>query len=284
MDTLFTPKQIAGALGVSESTIKRWVDNGRIRAGKTVGGHRKLTLAAIVEFIRETGHEAPHPEKIGLAACTTRRAPEQLAEPLYEALVSGDEPGVRNLVLGLYQNGESIVRIGDQLLSPVFRRIGQGWESGELSVHQERRSCTALLAVLYEIRLLAPTPGDDAPLVLCATPHTDFAEVPIRLVELTARHAGRRTWMAGAGLPLQEIQGAIRLQRPQLVCVSVTHTPDREAFAREFNESIAETCDGMAQLVVGGSAIETHGDQLLRCDQVCRSLADLERYLGSLAE
>ena len=38
---LFSPKQIGNALGVSEASIKRWVDKGKIDCVKTTGGHRK---------------------------------------------------------------------------------------------------------------------------------------------------------------------------------------------------------------------------------------------------
>ena len=43
MKPLLSPKELADAIGVSESSIKRWVDNGEIQATKTSGGHRRIT-------------------------------------------------------------------------------------------------------------------------------------------------------------------------------------------------------------------------------------------------
>ncbi len=72
MTSTFTPKQAALALGVSESSVKRWVDSGRLSAGKTCGGHRKLALSAVVDMVRETGQELSHPEILGMVAKRTR--------------------------------------------------------------------------------------------------------------------------------------------------------------------------------------------------------------------
>ena len=48
---LLSPKQVARALGVSESSLKRWCDKGLIPTERTAGGHRRLPLAGVLDFL-----------------------------------------------------------------------------------------------------------------------------------------------------------------------------------------------------------------------------------------
>ena len=48
-------QQVARALGVSVSTIKRWVDTGELGATRTVGKHRLIPVAEAVQFARDRG-------------------------------------------------------------------------------------------------------------------------------------------------------------------------------------------------------------------------------------
>ena len=70
MNEFVTPKQVARAIQVSESSVKRWCDKGVIPTQKTAGGHRRIQLAGLVRFLRESGQVLARPEVIGLPATT----------------------------------------------------------------------------------------------------------------------------------------------------------------------------------------------------------------------
>jgi excisionase family DNA binding protein len=48
----YSTAHLARRLGVSVPTVQRWVDLGRLKAWKTVGGHRRIDAESAEEFIR----------------------------------------------------------------------------------------------------------------------------------------------------------------------------------------------------------------------------------------
>lgn len=65
VEETFTPKQIAQALQVSESSVKRWCDRGVIQTHRTLGGHRRISLAQLMEFLESTNRKVIDPKAIG---------------------------------------------------------------------------------------------------------------------------------------------------------------------------------------------------------------------------
>ena len=54
MPSLLSPRQFAAAIGVSESSVRRWADGGQIKMTRTAGGHRKIARSEAIRFIRRT--------------------------------------------------------------------------------------------------------------------------------------------------------------------------------------------------------------------------------------
>ena len=49
--TLLTPRQAAEKLGISYPALKHWILAGRIHTVKTPGGHHRIPLSALAEFL-----------------------------------------------------------------------------------------------------------------------------------------------------------------------------------------------------------------------------------------
>src|ERR1700757_1414372 len=52
--TMLTPRQAAEKLGISYPALKHWILAGRIRTIKTPGGHHRVPLDALDEFLPRT--------------------------------------------------------------------------------------------------------------------------------------------------------------------------------------------------------------------------------------
>lgn len=93
MRDLLTPKQVARALDVSESSIKRWCDKGVIPTQYTAGRHRRIPMSGLLSFLRDSKYELAHPEALGLPPTSgqTARVVRPACEQISKALLAGDE-------------------------------------------------------------------------------------------------------------------------------------------------------------------------------------------------
>lgn len=54
-DPFLTPGEVADRLGVDSKTIARWARDGKIKASKTIGGHRRYRTSAVDELAQQLG-------------------------------------------------------------------------------------------------------------------------------------------------------------------------------------------------------------------------------------
>ncbi|REJ83374.1 MAG: response regulator [Acidobacteria bacterium] len=58
-DRLYTTNQLAKHFGVVPTTVIDWIEAGKLEAFKTLGGHRRITHRAVLEFLRRHGLPSP---------------------------------------------------------------------------------------------------------------------------------------------------------------------------------------------------------------------------------
>src|SRR5260370_5844825 len=68
-DSLLTSHEVGDLLQVNPSSINKWVNEGRITAFRTPGGHRRIRASDLVRFL--DGHKMPIPKM--LAGVSKRR-------------------------------------------------------------------------------------------------------------------------------------------------------------------------------------------------------------------
>lgn len=284
MKELLTPKQVAKAIGVSESSLKRWCDKGVIPIVRTAGGHRRLPLSGVLAFLQRSGHELADPSVLGLPSSVGRgeRTLDRAAEQLVQGLIAGHENVCRQVLFDLFIAGRSLSAIGDDVISPAFERIGDLWDCGDVEVYQERRSCEICLHVLSELRTAVLAPDEHAPLAMGGTPEGDFYQLPTALIELVLRQGGWRAVSLGSSLPAATLSAAIRTHRPRLFWLSASHVADEAALVacvHSVYESAAEV--GTALAVGGRSLTESLRKRLVYATH-CDTLRQLEAFAATL--
>jgi excisionase family DNA binding protein len=284
VDRLLTPKQVARAIGVSESSLKRWCDQGLIPTIRTNGGHRRLPLAGVMQYLRDARQSLVDPEVLGLPR-TTGAGPRvvERAEPrLRDALIAGDEETSRQIVLDLYLAGQRVAPICDEVVARAFHRIGGLWDCGDLEVFQERRGCEICFRVLQELLTWMPRPPVTAPLAIGGTPEGDPYRIPMLMVEMMLREAGWRVSALGSSLPFDTLAAAVERLRPRLFFLSVSHVDDAESFVAGYERFYERASEAMVAVVVGGQGLREEIRERMRFAAYCENLARLGEFVATL--
>lgn len=256
MRQVFSPRQVARAIGASESSIKRWCDRGVLPTIKTAGGHRRLPIAGILDFVRTENHQLAHPEILGLPSDlgNVPHSIEEAEQRFKQSLVQGDYAESRRLVLQLFLAQTPIGRMFDRVFAPTFHSMGEDWCDGNLEIFEERRGCELATRLIYELRSMMKLPGETAPSAMCASGEGDFYELPPRMVELVLVENGWNAAPLGSGIPFESMVRAVERHSPRLFCLSVSHIEDQTEFVKQYPR-LREACGSKTALVVGGRAL-----------------------------
>lgn len=301
MDELLTTRQVAAELQVSESSVKRWCDQGMIRTQRTAGGHRRIERSGLNEFLATTAAKgwnlaartttsepaavtqpplsrssATPTARVAEAAESYQAAPgrDRLVDQFQQGLLAGDEAACQAVLEQWSSRYQRLALFGDGLVAGVMERIGQMWECGRAEVFQERRSCEICTRLIHRLRLQLPEPGPRAPRAIGGTLAGDHYALASQLVELVLREAGWNAVNLGSNLPYETLLAAVRQERPRLLWLSISHIADPAGFVESYNRFYAQLPSDLL-VAVGGRALTDELRPRIRYTAHCDNLEQL---------
>ncbi len=283
MKELVSPRQVAQAIGASESSLKRWCDQGKIPTVYTAGGHRRIPVNGVLSYLRQAGLEIRNPELLGLPAATTGGGERKLQEEqarLLEALVRGEESVCVEVTLNLYLAKYPMSVICDEVLVKTFEGIGEKWGCGDVAIYQERRSCELCHRVMHEVRRSFPEHPANAPIAVGGTVDGDPYTLASSMVELVLRDLGWRASSLGNMLPFSSLTHALCDTRPKLFWLSVSSIRDLDQFLDEFERLSTLAFENQVTLVVGGKALTDDVRKQMKYSAFC----DNFQHLAAIAQ
>ncbi len=280
-DRFVSTAHVAKALGVSVTTVKRWVDDGVLPAARTPGGHRKLRLNDVLRVTREGNFPlADLTALVPPAEVATVDDPKELAKDVIKAADSGDTELIRGLLISAYRNGMPIETLADRVLCQVMRHIGHAWETDRADVMHEHRITQACVSALYEIRsILRADLNQGRPVAVGGAPEHDHYAMASLLAKLTLLDNGWDAINLGPHTPVSALWRALDELRPRLIWLSVTHLVDPEKFLADYNPFCQEAMKRGVAVVVGGQGLREE----LRTRLVYTAFGDGLTQLASLA-
>ena len=265
---------------------------------RTVGGHRRIPLEGLLEFLENTNRQLVRPEEIGLTMPSARMSVETrmadveaetvseattlLREKFEEAVIAGDEKACRRVLSQWFAIEQKFAKLADELIAHTFHRLGEMWSCQNLEVYEERRGCEICTQLLYELRRLIPEPAPNAPLAVGGSPEGDHYSLPSQMVEIVLRECGWRPSNLGVNLPLRTLAVAVRRSTPKLFWLSVSHIEDTEDFLRSYRE-FCNMIPTETVIVLGGRALDDRIRPQLKYTAHCDNLQQLARFATATA-
>jgi excisionase family DNA binding protein len=278
---VLTTKELAVAIGVSESSIKRWIDAGLIRAARTVGGHRRIPRPEAIRFIRETGAAVTEPAVLGLTDLAGLEAealpPGREAETLQRYLVEGAAGRARGLVQSLYLSGWSVAAIVDGPMRTAMHEIGALWRHDDAGIFLEHRATDISKQALVQLRLTFAA-DEGGPVAVGGAPEGDPYALPSLAAATVLAAEGFDAVNLGPQTPLPALAGAAQRLRPALAWLAVSSAPAAERLATTVVDLAHELAPLGVTLVVGGRELPPLAAAGVRNLHVAGSMAELAAF------
>lgn len=252
-----TTRQLARMWQVSEATVKRWADAGRLHPSRTLGGHRRFALAEVLRFQNEQGLEVGRAARKGMSESAAQQKSlaideQEGAEQFFDAIVRGHEGASAGVLLASYMNGLPLVKILDITVAQAMRRLGNLWHCGEVTVADEHLATqTARRAVETLRECIRRETLDDRRAIVC-TVEEEMHELAVLCVQLMLEEKGWSVLYLGVHTPFYSMTDAIEKHRPQLICISSTSNMALSRNAREYEQFRAGAMKRDVIVVLGG--------------------------------
>ena len=286
--------EVARRTGVAVPTLRAWERRyGLLDPERTEGGHRLYResdverVRAMSELLEEGWSAAPAARRVlrEPASVTPLRAVDGgagdaatgLIERLETAIRAFDAPAA-DLALD-----EVLIRLEvptalDEVILPVLRRVGDGWQDDPSIIAREHFATNTLRPRLQ--RLLRTGVSSAQRSCLAATPEHEEHDLGLLASAVVAAHAGWRVHYLGSRTPTSAIEHSVTDLAPQIVLIGAVF----RTHARSFLDDGPEL--GNCGVVLGGEGflaedLEQLPHAVLHQGTISEIPATLERALAA---
>lgn len=281
MESTFSSKQVAEFLGVNESSVKRWADNGMLGCYKTPGGHRKFKKNDIMLFSSKYSYELKNNILLSRESVHIQEKTldfEKIKNVLLLKLLKGSDDEILDYLFSLHLTGLGVTDLYDNVIGGTMKSIGEMWKKKELSIEQEHISTSKITKALIRFHGKLEPKLKNGLTAFCGCPEKEFHELPLLSVNNVLQYNGWNTIYAGVNLPVKSFISGIKMYKPDLVCLSATIIEDKDKFKSSIKRIFDTAKDSGSHFIIGGYAVHSFSDVKGCCDSLILSIADLLKF------
>ena len=269
-----SPRDLAQAIGMSESSLKRWADRGLLSVTRTAGGHRRIRVKDAIRFVRERKLIISTPGALGLPGSVSSGIESNEGSlghsthldasnsPFTQLLERGQGELAEAYLVGRFLAGESIAALGDRIIRPALEQLGIGPHGAE-EILKEHRATQVCMQAIEQMRAMSclESPGFRA--VGGGAAGSSYM-LPSQLVAALVEESGGRAVNLGANTPIRALRcEAFSNERGRgpadLVWLSVSEplvdSDEQDALMVLINDC----ANSNIQLMLGGRAVSSLG-------------------------
>lgn len=254
-----SPRNLAEAIGMSESSLKRWADRGLLAVTRTAGGHRRIGVQDAVRFIRDRKLDVLKPSLLGLPGSADSYAGSAAGtnDTFLDALISGDLELAQSFIISRYMSGSSIAEIGDGPMKSALHYLGEQGHSGDM-IMVEHRATELCIQVVHQLRMLA-TPSEFSFTAVGGGVSGDPYTLPSLLVSSVVTEHGGDATNFGPNTPFEAMRHQTTLlpedRRPDVVWISVSQTDNARELSKAISTFSRECAECGMHVVIGGRSV-----------------------------
>ncbi len=227
-----TTRQVALALGVSDASLKRWCDKGLIPTIRTAGGHRRLNVSGVIQYLLRSGHPLLRPDLLGLPAPSgsAAEAIQRGRRQMRRALLEGDEATFRRMGHNLIQAGVRARDLFDRAILPLVDGFHVTTDQPPIRPWQQQAALASIERWIHDLRPRHEVAPSNRPMSYgCAGPGAPSQLLSL-MIDLVLRELGQPARSIGQGLSAGALADAVTALRPRIFWLALHHSPNAGEF------------------------------------------------------
>jgi methanogenic corrinoid protein MtbC1 len=287
--TILSTADVARLFDITETTVKRWADEGTLKCQKTLGGHRKFDIRHVIEFATANRMEPVGTLALDQDSFTSAiqiavlgRDFSALSNIFVEKAMSVDRHDLYEFLSYLYQHRFSLWEIYDLVVRPGLYEIGDRWKNKEIDIYREHRASHETLDAMSKLQaeiFRKPSVGKQA---VCACLDDELHDIGLRCAANILEAEGWSIHYLGTRTPYKSIVESVKDVRPEIVCLSVTYAEvtSRDVGKLKDLRKLVHRAGG--KLIFGGKKLPDKCIDSGYCDAMFHSMKDLAEFAYDL--
>lgn len=222
-------KELANKIGLSQSTIANYEKGDRFPSQNNlikISQYLDVSLDYLMGVKEEnTTNEANNNPQSQLG--DTAKPLKEKAQKYQQHLLNGEEKKATRLIIDMLtedhaDKAQTIKNIYLNIFTPVLKKIGYLWETGEINVSQEHYCTAVTIKIMAKLHSFFPEITKQDKSLVAVTVSEEMHNIGLRIVKDFFELDGWKTYFLGSYTPNKSIIDAVKRYNAGLVLISVT--------------------------------------------------------------